>query len=90
MPVGRASQRAALTLDPEAGECAKGVEDLVDYPVRSVDVVLGDGFPSLVDVREGFRMESVTAQVSERLCSLFSRKRGQRSGLRPTISALAA
>lgn len=70
----RGQVRAAVPDVWRPGECTEGVEDLAEA-VGSVDAVFSDVFSNLVDVREGFRVESVTAHAPERRCVLFSRSR---------------
>lgn len=54
----------------------KAIElDVGEYPVGSVDVVLRDVVPNLVEVSERFGMERVAAHPAERRRSLFSRNR---------------
>jgi hypothetical protein len=46
--------------------------DIGEYSIGSVDVVLRDVFPNLVEVGERFRMEGIVTHRPERRRSLFS------------------
>ena len=56
------------------GQRAENGVDVCEYPVSSVDVVLRDVLPDLVEIGERIRMEGVAAYPLDRRRSLFSRR----------------